>query len=101
MTDQKVYKSYNYYYYYYYYYYNLHDSNLSCLLSVAHNLCWINGMCEHRHPNHQALPFDRQVTAQRADGLTMANCTIISCENRCSLPFSAGLLLIQSARTAS
>ena len=43
--------------------------------SVANNLCWINGMCKHRHPNHQALPFDRQVTVQRADGHTVANCT--------------------------
>ena len=43
--------------------------------SVTHNRCWINGMCDHRHPNHQVLPFHRQVTVPRADGHTVANCT--------------------------
>ena len=43
--------------------------------SVEHNLCWINGMCKHRHPKHQVSLYDRRVTVQRADDHTVANYT--------------------------
>ncbi len=51
---------------------NGHIKEINLSESVTHNLCWIHGMCEHRHPNHQALYFDMRVIVQRADDHTVA-----------------------------
>ena len=59
---------------------NIEEINLS--ESVERNLCWINGMCKHRHPKHQALPYDRRVTVPRADGHTVANCTNLTLKKK-------------------